>query len=62
MNWLRKWWGGPKPSGYFGDWESYQPPHWTAQLIRKCTRFCAKEWKWVIGAVCSGVAFIVTHL
>jgi len=63
MNWLRKWWGDPKPTSIYDYLERpYRPPHRTAKFARSCVAFCAREWKWLVGLVGAVVGYIIKQL
>ncbi len=59
MNWLRKWWGDGREVSF---WETHlvpDRPHWSAQVIRNCVKFCSREWKWLAGTAIAIAGLII---
>lgn len=60
MRWIRKWWGDPEPSSFFDYLDKpYQPPHWSARLVRVSARFVAREWKWFVATTIGVIGLVV---
>jgi len=60
MKLFRQWWGDSEPTSFFDYLDRpYIKPHWSAQWVRKCAGFCAREWKWIAGFVIAICGLII---